>query len=85
MFGAFLREIGDAVLAVAFRLGVERCDFALDDLCESDVRSAHTMIGFHQRCSAILQLLHPGTHEIDQNRRVLNDFRGLFYEVAFHM
>ncbi len=59
-------------------------DFALNDFGESDVRHAHAWASGNQRRTTAVELFDTLGDQIDQNKRVGDNFRGLIKEIAFH-
>ena len=63
---------------------MDQFDFALDDFLQGDVRHAHAGAGGNQRGTTAVELFDALGDQIDQNKWVGDNFRGLIKKIAFH-
>lgn len=64
---------------------VDEFDFAFDDFSEGNIRNTHARTDCGEWGAAAVQLFHALRNEVDQNKWISDNFRGLFEKIAFHM
>jgi hypothetical protein len=63
---------------------VDQLDFSFNDFLEGNVCHAHAWAGSNQWRTAAVQLPNALGDQIDQNKWVSDNFRGLIKKIAFH-